>query len=203
MTFLPQGYERPLTPSNYMRFQKGMNRFRILSPAVVGWEYWNKENKPVRSREKWDYTPDDIKTEGGVPTPIKHFWAFVVWNYQESLIQILQITQVTVQDGIKLGVELRNGNATNNDIGVERIGDGFDTEYKVQFADPSPVTPEIEQAYKAKKIDLDALFDGGDPFASDTPTERGSDPHLGAKDAPIVDPFDVSDIPFWCNVKTT
>lgn len=201
MSFLPQGYERPQSPSNYMRFQKGMNRFRILSPAVIGWEYWNKDNKPVRSQVKWDYTPDDIKTEGGVPTPIKHFWAFVVWNYQEKLIQILQITQVTVQDGIKLGVELRNGNATNNDIGVERIGDGFDTEYKVQFADPTPVLPEIEQAYKAKKIDLNALFDGGDPFASDTPTERGSDPNLGAKDdaeIKVHEPIDVNvdDIPF-------
>lgn len=209
MSFLPQGYERPQAPSNYMRFQKGMNRFRILSPAVIGYEYWNKDNKPVRSELKWDYVPDDIKTEGGVPTPIKHFWAFIVWNYQEKMIQILQITQATIQDGIKLGVDLREGNAMNNDIGVERIGDGFDTEYKVQFADPSPIAPEIEAAFKAKPINLHALFDGSDPFQTDSPTERGVNKELaGQNPATGQDNFgtsadiDVSDIPFWCNAKT-
>lgn len=196
MTFLPQGCERPQSPSNYMRFQKGMNKFRILSPAVIGYEYWSKDNKPVRDKVKWDYIPDDIKKEGGVPTPIKHFWAFVVWNYADKMIQILQITQATIQDGIKLGVDLRDGNATNNDIGVERIGDDFDTKYKVQFADPSPVAPEIEAAYKATPINLEALFTGDDPFKTDTPTERGNDPHLGTKTPAMVEDVNVDDIPF-------
>ncbi len=195
MTFLDPKYEIPVAPSNYMRFQKGMNRFRILSPAVTGYEYWTKDNKPMRSKVRWDFIPTDIKLENGQPTAIKHFWAFVVWNYNENLIQILQITQSTIQSSIKAGVDLRKGNATNNDIGVERKGDGFDTEYTVQFADPSPVLPEIEEAYKAKKIDLEALFEGGDPFTSDTPTERGSDPNLGSKDVQTPD-IDVSDIPF-------
>lgn len=192
MSFLPTNYEVPEKPSNYMRFQKGMNRFRILSPAVVGYEYWNKDNKPVRSKEKWNTIPDDIKYEDGKPTDIKHFWAFVVWNYTENLIQILQITQSTIQRSIKTGVELRQGNATNNDIGIERKGDGFDTEYTVQFADPTPISPEIEQAYKAQKVNLEALFDGTDPFGSTTPTPRGSDPYIGSKE-PVVN---VDDIPF-------
>lgn len=195
MTFLEPNYEIPQAPSNYMKFQKGMNKFRILSPAVTGWEYWNKENKPVRSKKRWETIPADIKLENGQPTPIKHFWAFVVWNYQEQLIQILQITQSTIQGSIKTGVDLRQGNATNNDIGVERKGDGFDTEYTVQFADPSPVAPEIEEAYKAKKIDLEALFDGGDPFTSDTPTKRGSEPNLAPSDDSTGD-LNTDDLPF-------
>lgn len=195
MTFLEPNYEIPQAPSNYMKFQKGMNKFRILSPAVTGWEYWNKENKPVRSKKRWETIPADIKLENGVPTAIKHFWAFVVWNYQEQLIQILQITQSTIQGSIKTGVDLRQGNATNNDIGVERKGDGFDTEYTVQFADPSPVAPEIEEAYKAKKIDLEALFDGGDPFTSDTPTKRGSEPNLAPSDDSTGD-LNTDDLPF-------
>lgn len=195
MTFLEPNYEIPQAPSNYMKFQKGMNKFRILSPAVTGWEYWNKDNKPVRSKKRWEIIPADIKKENGQPTPIKHFWAFVVWNYQEQLIQILQITQSTIQGSIKTGVDLRQGNATNNDIGVERKGDGFDTEYTVQFADPSPVAPEIEEAYKAKKIDLEALFDGGDPFTSDTPTKRGSEPNLAPSDDSTGD-LNTDDLPF-------
>lgn len=183
MSFLPKDYEVPVAPSNYMKFQKGMNKFRILSPAVLGYEYWTKDNKPVRSKEEFEYIPEDIKLENGVPTAIKHFWAFIVWNYNEKMIQILQITQSTIQQGIKLGVDLREGNATNNDIGVTRKGDGFDTVYEVQFADPTPVAPEIERAFKARKINLEALFTGEDPFASETPTERGEDPNIGSKTA--------------------
>lgn len=195
MSFLPPKYEVPQAPSNYMKLAKGMNKFRILTPAVLGWEYWNKDNKPVRSKEQFDLIPDDIKTDNqGMPTPIKHFWAFVVWNYNENLIQILQITQSTIQNGIKMGVDLREGNATNNDIGVKRTGDGFDTEYEVQFSDPTPVPAEAEIAFRAKKINLEALFTGDDPFSGDNPTERGSEPAL-AKGSTTED-IDVSDIPF-------
>lgn len=179
---LPKNYEIPKAPSNYMKFQKGLNKFRILSPAIIGYEYWNTENKPIRSKERFEFIPENIRLEDGMPTDIKHFWAFIVWNYQESSIQILEITQATIQQGIKLGVDLREGNATNNDIGVIKSGDGFNTEYKVQFSDPSPVTKEIETAFKAKPITLEALYTGEDPFKSGVPTERAEDPHIGEVD---------------------
>ena len=41
--FLPSGYKEV---SNYMKFVDGENRFRILSPAIVGWEYWNEDVDP-------------------------------------------------------------------------------------------------------------------------------------------------------------
>lgn len=191
MSFLQPGYEIPKKPSKYMKFQKGGNRFRILSDAITGWEYWNKENKPQRSPEPYETTPQDIKTEAGLPTDIKHFWAFVIWNYAESNIQILQLTQTSIMDEIKAGIELRNGKATGNDIGVQAKGDGFERKYTVQFADPSPVPAEAEVAFKAQKIDLTALYRGEDPFGSETPTERK------VEEAPAVtEDIDVADIPF-------
>lgn len=196
MTFLPDNYELPETPSKYMKFKKGMNRFRILTPAVIGYEYWNLDNKPVRSKKMWKEQPEDIKrTKDGVPTDVKHFWAFVVWNYAEKAIQILEITQSTIQRGIKAGVDLRQGSATKNDIGVERSGEGFDTEYSVQFADPTPVSEEIEKAFNSENINLEALFSGEDPFGSATPTKRGTEPNLEPQGASNNE-VDVEDIPF-------
>ena len=172
-----------------MKFQKGANRFRILSEAITGWEYWNKDNKPVRSPEPYEVTPQDIRTDNGLPTEIKHFWAFVVWNYAEKRVQILQLTQTSIMEEIKAGIELRDGNATGNDIGVQRKGDGLETKYRTQFADPSPVPPEAEAEFAAQKIDLTALFRGEDPFGSETPTERKETPAGGQE-------VNVEDIPF-------
>ena len=37
--FLPDNYKTPETPSNYMELAEGLNSIRILSHAVVGYEW--------------------------------------------------------------------------------------------------------------------------------------------------------------------
>lgn len=166
MTFLDPNYSIPEAPSAYMKLKQGVNRFRILSPAVTGFEYWNKDNKPIRSKKNWDLIPQDIRIgDDGMPTNIKHFWAFVVWNYEEKMVQILEITQATIQRGLKIKIDNREGKATENDFIITRTGKGFDTDYDIDVAESTPLAPEIESAYKAKNIDLEALFTGADPFA--------------------------------------
>ena len=72
-----------------MKFQEGENSFRVLASAIVGFEYWTTQNKPVRSKDGWDEKPEDIKTEKDGSFRINHFWAFPVWNYEAEKIQIL------------------------------------------------------------------------------------------------------------------
>jgi hypothetical protein len=75
MTFLQPDYQIPQSPNLYMKLQQGKNRFRILSPAIIRQEYWNKEKKPVRSRKPYDTIPLDIKIKDDVTySDIKHFW---------------------------------------------------------------------------------------------------------------------------------
>lgn len=166
MSFLPQDYNVPDASNGYMKLKPGANRFRILTPAITGWEYWNKDNKPVRSKEPFDLMPEDIKPnkDGSIPSP-KHFWAFVVWNYQEKMVQILEITQATIQRGLKIKIDNREGNATGNDFIITRTGEGFDTDYDIDVAESAPLAPEIETAFKAKNVNLEALYTGSDPFA--------------------------------------
>lgn len=185
--FLPDSYKIPDT-SNYMKFKEGENTFRVLSPAITGFEYWNNQNKPVRSQTPWHTLPADIRyKDDGTPEPVKHFWAFVVWNYDSNIVQILEIVQKSVQSQLKALVENKKwGDPTQYDITVTRTGSGFDTEYMVT---PNPKTEMPKEAlgiYTAKKIALEALYTGGDPFGTKTTQDIREN---ASKDAP--DPVDI------------
>lgn len=165
MNFLPPEYKVP-SNSNYMKLKDGENTFRVLSSAVVGYEYWNTDNKPVRSKQRWVNTPADIKTDSDGKMSIKHFWAFAVWNYEDKSIQILELTQKGVMDAIKALIDNKRwGNPQGYDITINRSGTGFDTEYIVQANPHSVVDPTILADYAKKTINLEGLFDGSDPFA--------------------------------------
>lgn len=164
--FLPEDYKLPDT-SGYMKLKEGENTFRVLSSAIIGYEYWNTSNKPVRSKKPVERTPDDIRIEkDGLPSKIKHFWAFVVWNYEAKAVQILEITQSTIQKGIKALVDnQRWGHPTGYDITITKSGEGFDTEYIVQGNPPlEKIDKDILSAYENKPVNLEALFTGENPF---------------------------------------
>lgn len=169
MTFFEQDYKIPQAPSSYMKLRQGKNRFRILDKAIFGWQYWNTDNKPVRSRKQFDLIPNDIKVkDDGMPSEIKHFWAFPVWNYDLGMVQILELTQKSIMGEMKDKIDNREGNATENDFVITRSGTGFDTEYKVDVLDRSPIPTDATVTYRNMNLNLEALFDGADPFNSKT-----------------------------------
>jgi hypothetical protein len=57
------------------------------------------------------------------------------------------------------------GDPRGYDITVIRKGKSLDTEYTVQPSPHKALHPDIEKAFGEKKLKLEALFDGGDPFA--------------------------------------
>lgn len=168
--FLPEEYKVPVSGGNYMKFEDGENTFRILGSAIVGWEYWTKENKPVRAKERWSEMPSDIKTDKDGKYVIKHFWAFPVWNYKADAVQILEVTQQTIMTGIKALVDNKKwGDPKGYDITVNRSGDGLDTEYSVVPNPHTPIDDEVLKICKEKVVNLEALYDSGDPFAPNKP----------------------------------
>lgn len=163
MTFLPPNYEAPVSEGNYFKFKKGENSFRILSDAVVGWEYWTRDNKPVRALEAWEELPEDAKkSENGQFQ--KHFWAFVVFNYEAKKPQILEITQKTIQEALEALVSNKKwGDPKKYDIVIKATGDGLEREYTV-IPEPHTDAPKVA----ISQINLNALFQGEDPFNSKT-----------------------------------
>lgn len=158
--FLPTSYEVPKAGGNYLKLQQGDNVIRILSTPIIGWEDWD-DNKPVR----FPYTAQ--KPAPIDPTrPVKHFWAFVVWDYQDKRLKILEITQSTIQEVIKnLNDDTDWGSPLNYDINIKKTGEKMETKYSVIAKPPKQLDTEIIEAYAKTHIDLNQLFSGGDPFA--------------------------------------
>jgi len=165
MSFLPSSYKVPVSSGNYFKLQDGENTFRVLSSAIIGWEYWTTVNKPVRNKEKFNDIPEDIKIGKDGKISIKHFWAFVVWDYQDKAIKILEITQQTIQKPIKALVDNPKwGDPKKYDISITRSGEGFETEYSVMPNPHTEIKVEVQEAYKNKSVNLEALYSGKDPF---------------------------------------
>lgn len=165
-TFLPGDYKVP-TSGNYMKLKDGKNVFRVMSSAIVGWVYWNEAKKPVRSSTPFQGVPADIRrNEKNEPEMPKHFWAFVVWNYDAKALQILEVSQKQIMNGIKAFVDDEQwGDPKGYDITVKRSGSGFETEYQILPSPHAPVVGDAEAALIAHPVNLEALFSGGDPFA--------------------------------------
>lgn len=174
--FLPDGYQEP-SLSNYMSFEEGANTFRVLGKPIMGLVYWQdvtkedgtKGSKPIRVREGTPINPGNLRTgKDGSPELPKFFWAMPVYNFRDKRVQILEITQKTVRKAIEnLVKNPKWGNPTGYNIVVERSGSGFDTEYVVNPEPKDDLDQAIIDQYKAMNINLEALYEGGDPFASE------------------------------------
>ena len=170
MNFLPEGYDVPNKAGNYMRFEDGANRFRILASPIVGWEAWETGNdgsrKPIRRRMSDLFKASEVEE----PENIKHFWAMPVWNYKEERIQILEITQKSIQKSIKaLAADEDWGSPFQYDIVVTKTGQKLDTKYNVQPKPAKKLDEGIAQLYMDMHINLEALYSGGDPFVETEP----------------------------------
>lgn len=161
MNFLPENYEAPKTSGFYMRLQEGENRFRILSAPILGWEDWQNK-KPIRfTMDSKPASPIDAKK------PVKHFWAFVVFNYNEEQIQILQITQATIRKSLEALCKDQDwGSPYFYDIKIHKTGEMTDTEYNVNPVPHKPLDPFIIKQFKDRPCNLNALFTNEDPFAT-------------------------------------
>lgn len=156
--FLPQDYEAPAGSASYMKLQDGENKIRILSKPIVGWLDW-KDKKPYRFRIK--EKPEKPMEKG----PIKHFWAFIVWNYEAQAVQILEITQASIQKTIQdLSKNEDWGAPFHYDIKITRKGKDLDTEYTVMPSPKKDLLSEIKEAALSKPAYMEALFEGADPW---------------------------------------
>lgn len=175
---LPKDYKVPEVDGNYMRFKEGDNQFRLLCEPIMGWELWI-EKKPRRFKPDEEMPIElaesaDISPFTGLPKQPQYFWAMVVWNRDASpkpKIQILQMTQRTVQKGItKLDNSKAWGSPVGNggyDIIVNRDDSGERTEYTTNPAPKEELDPKIMKEFKKANINLEALYEGKDPFSSE------------------------------------
>jgi hypothetical protein len=170
--FLPKGYATPESEHRYMELEEGSNTFRILSPAIVGYEWWEDTGNG-------DRVPRRVRTEEEVPSEVinasksldqaKHFWAFTVYNYEIKSIQVLELKQKKIQRALEAYAKNPTwGNPMGYDLVIEKVKTGSrerDVEYHVIPEPPSPLDEGIAELANMVPVRLEALYDGGDPFA--------------------------------------
>jgi hypothetical protein len=99
----------------------------------------------------------------------KHFWAFPVYNYHTRSIQVLEIKQQTIMRAIEAFVKNPKwGNPQRYDLMIEKVKTGsrdWDVEYHVIPEPPTQLDAGIAELAKMVPVRLEALYEGGDPFA--------------------------------------
>jgi hypothetical protein len=178
MDFLPKDYKIPST-SNYMKFEEGENKFRVLGSAIVGTEYWTEKDgkrTPVRVKPGTNIPMDQVSIDPKFgKKSILHFWAFPVFNYQTSKIQILEIKQKSIMTAISGYVNNPKwGDPKEYDITITKTTEGGKVAYSVMPDPKEELNPEIKEAFMSTTINLEALFENGDPFVA--PANEDVDP---------------------------
>ncbi|SRR6266496_367462 len=181
-----ESVEIPST-SNYMKWEEGDNRFRILGSfsektAIQGLLYWKTiedKRKPIRLPKKADGTfPSvpvaelEVNKYGNLDMP-KYFWALPVYNYQEKKVQILEISQKGILKGIQAYISNKKwGDPRDYDVIVNRGKEGEKTVYTVTVDPKEKLDDSIIDSYLAMNINIQALFTGDDPFAQKDDSEE-------------------------------
>ena len=175
--FKPEGYDKAMV-GNYMKFQDGENKIRILEQPIAGYVYWTDSagnivprgkmagegGKPIRAKQY-----DDFDME--MRNSMKGFAAMVVWNYQVGKVQILEIKQSGIMASLEaLAFSKSWGDITSFDIVVTRTRTGpnpMDVEYSVMPEPKEKLDKAIAEAYEESHINLNALYEGKNPFGKE------------------------------------
>lgn len=156
--FLPGGYKVPEKPSDYLKLTEGTHKFRILTSPILGWEVWDKTgDKPQVKRYAYDAQH---------PADAKHIWGIVVYNYEIKRVQLLSISQSTIQEDLRALASNEDwGTPLNYDITILRTGKTMnDTKYSITPSPKKPITAEMKKAFDESGADLQRWIDGGEAF---------------------------------------
>lgn len=165
-TFLPDSFESPKTSGQYLKIQDGETiRLRILSKPIFFWQWWSLDNKPMRVA----YDGSFAKTpEWANPEKKSQFvWAMVVYNYNESKVQIWSPSQASFKNALESYARDEDiGDPQLFDIKIGRKGQSMETEYSItplmKQENMKPMSQEILD--EAKKVNLNALITNDNPF---------------------------------------
>jgi hypothetical protein len=143
------------------------HRFRFFGTGITGYEVWTTDNKPVRYVEKpadADLPPNVKFEENGAPS-VRRFIAGLVFDYAAEEFKILQLTQKGLMNSLfKYIQDADYGDPCGYDIKIQRKGSGLKTEYTLVPSPPKEPAAAIRAQYDEMHCNLEALFEGKDPF---------------------------------------
>jgi hypothetical protein len=165
---LPTDTAGGLGGGDYFKPAQGQNKVLIVGDAVTGYEYWTADDKPVRSKTKFDEPLENVKVRQVTnqktgekeekPDTQKFFWVVPVYDFADESFKTWQVTQKGIRDTL---ADLEANEDWGSPVGgmtlsISRSGEGLTTEYKVT---PNPVKDEKELASIVKEYTDNQAFD--------------------------------------------
>lgn len=176
-SFLPEAYQVPDKTKQFMKLEVGDNHFRILSAPLLGWVFFNEDNKPVRrSFDEGEYTAEELtefkgkRNDKGEFEGSRHFWVMLIWSYKHKAPKILEITQISILKPLYGLINDEDwGDLRGYDINIKREGAGkTDTQFETVPKPHKPLSQEVQEVIKELEendlIDLNAIWQGKYPF---------------------------------------
>lgn len=142
-------------------------RVRFIGPGITGYSGWTVDKKPMRFESMPAEVPSNIAPDMSGRVSLKRFMAGMVYDYTSEEFKILELTQRTLIDQLyKYVKDSDYGDPLEYDIKLSREGDGKETKYTLVAAPPKPLSKEIAEASTKVTCNLNALYEGADPWAA-------------------------------------
>jgi len=136
---------------------------------IEGWRAFDKNDVPIRRKTKEEIPLDElgINRFGQQEKPVL-FWAFPVFVFDETNVQVCEIHQVGLMRELeRLGNNPSWGDPRLFNISIMKTGAGNRIAYQLTPTRDSFPQEHAESAgLAADSIDLTKLFEGEDPFLS-------------------------------------
>lgn len=169
--FFGEGYKLPeVSTWKYSRIEKDKTlRIRILSKPLIGWEYFNTEKKPVRSKTRpVKLENPSISTYTWKEAPAQEFWALKVYNVDSKQIEVFSINKKTIKEMMmNLYLDDDYWSFLNYDLKISKTWEGTETKYSVLPWKVEPLSKEVLELAEKTPVNLEALYLGDDPFKVD------------------------------------
>lgn len=156
-------FDIPEKASDWFKFSEGEQKIRLLSEPIRGWEEWSEVNGK-RSPVRYHYE-DKPDSPINPDKPVKIFIASIVWNYTNKKIEIFHCDRISIiRELKKLAEDADWGSLYGYDVRIKREGKDQQTRYTVTPLPQKPLDTAVVKAFHDKPIDLDEIFNNGDPF---------------------------------------